>query len=249
MSGHNKWSSIKHKKGKADEAKGKIFSRIVREIMMSAKLGGGDPSGNSRLRLAIQKAKESNMPADNIKRAIEKGTSSADAANLEEIVFEIYASYGVALLVESVTDNRNRTISNVKSYINKYNATLAAKGAVSYLFDKKGIILFEPGTSEDAVMEIAAEYNVDDVVTTEDGCVEVTMDPTEFETVKNAFIEKKMTFEEASITMIPKTAVTLDVDQAEKIMRFIDKIEEDDDVQEVYGNHEIPEDVLAKMEA
>lgn len=248
MSGHNKWSTIKHKKEKTDQQKGKVFSKLAREIMMAAKLGGGDSSMNARLRLAIQKAKESNMPNDNIKRAVDKGASGPDAANLEEIVFEIYASFGVALLVEAVTDNKNRTIPNIKSVINKYNAQLAAKGSVSYLFDKKGLILFEPGTSEEAVMEVAAEVDVDDMNTTPDGSIEVTTDPANFEMVKAAFDQKKLSYASADITMIPKNAVTLDLEQAQKIMKFIDKIEEDEDVQEVYGNYDIPDDVMEKMD-
>jgi YebC/PmpR family DNA-binding regulatory protein len=249
MSGHNKWSTIKRKKEKTDQQKGKIFSKLAREIMMAAKIGGSDQVMNARLRLAIIKAKESNMPSDNIKRAVEKGASGADSANLEEILFEIYSSFGVALLVEAVTDNKNRTISNIKSIINKYGANLAAKGAVAYLFDKKGLIIFEPGIGEDAVMEIAAEYNVDDLQTTEDGSIEVTMDPNEFETIKNAFDEKKLAYMDASITMIPKTVAALEtLEQAQKITRFIEKIEEDDDVQDVYGNHEIPENILEQLD-
>lgn len=247
MSGHNKWSSIKHKKEKTDQQKGKIFSKIVREMMISAKIGGGDPNMNARLRMAIQKAKEANMPNDNIKRAIEKGSSSADAANLEEITFEIYAPFGVALLVEAVTDNKNRTIPAIKSILGKYNATLASKGAVAYQFDKKGLIIFEPGTSEDAVMEIAAEMNVDDMQTKEDGSIEVTMQPTEFESIKNAFDQKNLKYVAASVGMIPKNTVTLDLEKAQKILRFIDKIEEDDDIQEVYGNYEIPDEIMEKL--
>ncbi|MFC1617554.1 YebC/PmpR family DNA-binding transcriptional regulator, partial [Candidatus Margulisiibacteriota bacterium] len=210
MSGHNKWSTIKHKKAKADKQKGKIFSKLVKEIMMAAKLGDPDPDMNPRLRLAIQKAKEANMPNDNINRAIQKGSSNADESNLDEITFEIYAPFGVAIIAEALTDNRNRTIPNIKSILNKADATLATRGAVSYQFDKKGLIVFEPGSDEDTVMEIATENDAEDMLTNDDGSIEVTTEPKNFEQVKKAFDEKEIAYVSAEITMIPQNTISLD---------------------------------------
>jgi YebC/PmpR family DNA-binding regulatory protein len=239
MSGHSKWSTIKHKKAKTDAQRGKAFSRLAREIIMAAKIGGGDVDMNARLRLAIQKAKDANMPNDNIKRAIQRGTGSGDSAALEELTFEAYAQFGTAVLIDAVTDNRNRTVANIKSILNKTGGNMATQGAVSYLFDKKGYFLFEPTTSEEEIIDIALSGNAEDIDTQDDGAIEITISPSEFEKLRIAFEENNISFISAEITMIPKTLVSLSEEQADKILKLIDKLEEDDDVQNVYTNFDI----------
>jgi len=241
MSGHSKWSTIKRKKGKIDQERGAIFSKLIREIMMAAKIGGGDPDANSRLRLAIDKAKANNMPNDNIKRAVQKGSSANDSANLEEIMFEAYGPYGVAMMISVVTDNRNRTVPNIKSVLNKTNGSMATKGAVSYMFEQKGLIIFEPGADEEKIMELAIDAGADDVVTNPDGSIEVSTTPSSYEAVKKAFDSNNLTYVSAELTWISKTDVALNQDQSEKILRLIEKLEDDDDVQAVYANYELPE--------
>ncbi|MFA5878647.1 MAG: YebC/PmpR family DNA-binding transcriptional regulator [Candidatus Margulisiibacteriota bacterium] len=248
MSGHSKWSTIKRKKGKIDQERGKIFSKLIREIMMAVKIGGADQEANARLRLAIQKAKEENMPNDNLKRAIQKGSAASESANLEEILFEAYAPFGVALLISTVTDNKNRTVPNIRSVLTKYNGSMAAKGAVSYLFDKKGIFLFEPGADEEKIMEVALDGGADDVDTKEDGSIEVLTQPNCFEQVKELFDKNNLSYASNEITWIPKTVVNLDKEQARKILKLIDKMEEDDDVQAVYSNHDVTESILMELD-
>ena len=236
MSGHNKWSKIKHKKAKTDVQKGRIFSKIVREVMVAAKTGGADPSANYRLAMAIQKAKEANMPSDNIKRAIQKGAGDAGGADYEEFFLEAYAPNGVALLIKVLTDNRNRTTPNIRTILSKYGGSMASKGAVAYLFDAKGQILFEPGTSEETVMEIATENGADDMNALDDGSIEVYTAPEILFQVQSAFDSKKIPYASASLEMIAKTNVDLTPDQTEKALRLVDKLEEDEDVQDVYAN-------------
>lgn len=236
MSGHSKWSTIKHKKAKTDAQKGKAFSKVSKEIIMAVKLGGADPEMNPRLRLSLQKAKEANMPNENIKRAIIKGAGSGDDSNLEEIVFEAYASDGVGLIITSLTDNRNRTVANVKTILNKGGGSLATKGAVSYQFNHKGFIYFEPGFSEEEILDIALESGAEDVQSKEDGSIEVITEPGDLEQVRRAFDEKKLTYDTASLTMIPSTLVSLSEEKVGKLLTLIEKLEEDDDVQDIYSN-------------
>jgi YebC/PmpR family DNA-binding regulatory protein len=238
MSGHSKWSTIKHKKAKTDAQKGKAFSKVSREITMAAKLGGADVDMNPRLRLALQKAKEANMPNDNVKRAIEKGAGSGDDTQLEEIQFEAYAPNGVGLLINTLTDNRNRTVANVKMILNKSGASLAAKGAVSYQFSQKGFIFFEAGVSEDSVLEVVMDHDVEDIETKDDSSIEVFTSPNELETVRKAFDEKNIIYETAQLTMIPSTTVSLSEEKILKLITLIEKLEDDDDVQEVHANFE-----------
>jgi YebC/PmpR family DNA-binding regulatory protein len=238
MSGHSKWSTIKHKKAKTDAQKGKAFSKVSREITMAAKLGGADVDMNPRLRLALQKAKEANMPNDNIKRAVEKGAGSGDDANLEEILFEAYAPNGVALLINTLTDNRNRTVANVKMILNKSGASLASKGAVSYQFNQKGFLFFEAGTSEDDIFEVAMDQNIEDIDTKEDTSIEIITAPNDLETVRKAFDEKNIPYETAQLTMIPSTTVALSEEKILKLIALIEKLEDDDDVQDVHANFE-----------
>lgn len=243
MSGHNKWSQIKHKKAKTDSQKGKAFSKIVREIIVSARAGGGDPNGNSRLRLAIQKAKEANMPSDNVKRAIQKGTGALEGVTYEEILFEAYGPGGVALLIETLTDNRNRTVSNLRALLTKASGSLATKGAVAYLFEKKGVINFSKNCNQDTVVSVATDAGAEDVDLRDDGGVEVLVQPHDYETVKKAFDDAKLVYENAEITMLAKTLVPLAEDQAKKVLQLIEHIEDDEDVQSVYTNLEISDSI------
>ena len=243
MSGHSKWSTIKRKKGVADAAKGKLFTRAAREIIMAAKTGGGDPATNARLRMAIAKAKEVNMPNDNIKRAIQRGTGEIEGAAIEEITYEAYAYAGVALIIECMTDNKNRTLPEIKSLITKAGCNMAEKGAVSYQFAKTGLILFNnPKITEDMVLEIALDYDVDDVKTLDDGSIEVYSSHEQFENLKTAFDSKSLVYENAEITQISSIQIPVsDKETAHKIIALIDKLEENDDVQNIYHNADIPD--------
>ena len=236
MSGHSKWSTIKHKKAKTDAQRGKQFSKVVREIMMAAKLGGEDPDCNPRLRLAIQKAKEVNMPNDNVKRAIQKGVGGGESAQLEETAYEAYGPNGVALLIQTLSDNKTRTVSNIKAILTRGGGSMASKGAVSYLFKSKGLIIFEPGSPEDDIMDISLNFGAEDFDTKEDGSIEIISEPENFESLKKAFDESAFSYISASITMIPSSYVAISSNSVDKLLGFIDKLEEDDDVQEVYAN-------------
>ncbi len=240
MAGHNKWSSIKHKKAKEDNKRGKIFSKIARELMVAAKIGA-DPDMNARLRLCIQKAKEANMPSDNITRAIEKGAGGGEGTVMEENTYEAYGPHGVAFLIDTLTDNKNRTVANVRHILTKANGSLAAQGSVSYLFNQKGLLIFEPGTDEEKLMEIALSANAEDIVTNDDGSIEVQTAPGDFEAVKLAIDTQDLTPASAAIEMIPSTYITLDQEQAESIVKLVDTLEDDDDVQNVYGNFNLPD--------
>lgn len=245
MAGHNKWSKIKHKKAKEDAHKGKAFTKVVREIVVAARAGGGDPDMNPALRLAIQKAKAVNMPNDNVKRAIEKGAGGGDGADLEQITYEAYGPNGVALLIETLTDNRNRTLPNLKMIVNKLGGNMAEQGSVAYMFDKKGVVYFEPGANEEQIIELALEAGADDVRRDEDGSVVVETAPEHFEPVVTAISDAGIEYADANLDMVAQTTVPLDKELAEKIMKLVDAIEEDDDVQNVYGNYEI-DDAIAE---
>jgi len=239
MSGHSKWSTIKHKKAKTDAQRGKQFSKVGREIMMAAKLGGEDPLMNPRLRLALQKAKEANMPNDNIKRAIIKGAGSGDESNFEDMLYEAYGPNGVAILIEAMTDNRNRTVSNIKATLVRGGGSMASVGAVSYLFSQKGLLVFEPGVSdEETLMTLALEADAEDVVTNDEGYTEVICSIQQFEAVKKQFDDKSIEYMTARLTRLPATTVSLSEEQTAKMEQFIEKLEEDDDVQDVYTNVE-----------
>lgn len=239
MAGHNKWSSIKHKKAKTDAQKGKAFSKVAREIVMAVKIGGEEQDMNPRLRLALQKAKDVNMPNDNIKRAIQKGAGGGSDDSLEENVYEAYAPNGVALIITTLTDNKNRTIANIKAIINKGGGNMATPGAVSYMFDTKGVILFEPGIDEDTAMEVALGADAENFETLEDGSIEVITDPAQLETVRKAFDAANLEYSTATITMLPNITAPVNEEQAEKIMALIDKLDDDDDVQDVYTNMDV----------
>jgi YebC/PmpR family DNA-binding regulatory protein len=242
MSGHSKWATIKHKKGAADAKRGQMFTKLIKEISIAARMGGGDPDSNPRLRTAILKAKAANMPKDNVERAIKKGTGELEGVNYEELTYEAYAPGGVAVLIEVLTDNKNRAAADVRNILNKAGGSLATAGAVSRLFKRKGVITFDGEKyTEDQIMEAALEGGAEDV-TASDGIIEVTTAPEDFEAVLNALNAKNFESMSAEISMIPDAEVSLDKDATGKVMKMIDRLEENDDVQNVYHNLEIPDD-------
>lgn len=250
MSGHSKWSTIKRKKGAADAKKGKIFTRIAKEISLAARLGGGDPEGNSRLRQAILAAKAENMPKDNIDRAIKKGTGElAGGAAYEEVTYEGYGPAGVAVIVEVMTDNKNRTVAEIRHIFSKHGGNLGENGCVAWMFDKKGSIVFDKKTvGEDALMEIALEAGADDVRDQETEW-EVITDPVNFDTVKKAIDQKGWKYLDARVGLIPQTTVKLEAGKAEQMMKLMERLEDNDDVQNVYANFDISDEVMEKLSA
>lgn len=248
MSGHSKWHSIRHKKGATDAKRGKIFSRINKELMVAARMGGGDPSANPRLRQAIATAKAENMPKDNIERAIKKGTGELEGVNYEEHVYEGYAPGGVALLIEVMTDNKNRAAADIRYVFNKRGGSLGEAGCVAWMFDKKGLIVFEQElVDEDEVLEVALEAGADDVITTEDQ-YEVHTELAAFESVKQAFDDQELQYTMAEITMMPQNTVKVDDEaQAAQVLKLMDAIEDADDVQKVYANFDIPDEILQRI--
>ncbi|MBA2377247.1 MAG: YebC/PmpR family DNA-binding transcriptional regulator [Rubrobacter sp.] len=248
MSGHSKWSTIKRKKGAADAKRGALFGKLSRAITVAAKEGGGDPEMNPNLGLAIQKAKDGNMPNDNIDRAIAKGTGAgADAAEYERITYEGYAPGGVAVLVDVLTDNRNRAASDVRYIFSKNGGNLGTSGSVSYLFDRKGVIMVPVGnTDEDELMLAALDAGAEDVVSDED-YFRVTTEASEFMAVRQGLEDAGIEYESASISMEPQNTVDLDASTAKQTLRLIDALEENDDVQEVYSNFDVSEEVMAEV--
>jgi YebC/PmpR family DNA-binding regulatory protein len=246
MSGHNKWSTIKHKKGAVDAKRGKIFTKLIKEISVAAKLGGGDPNGNPRLRTAVDKAKAENMPKDNIDRAIKKGTGGMEGVTYEEIVYEGYGPGGAAVLVEVLTDNRNRSVSDIRSIFTKNNGNMGEAGCVSWIFSKKGLIVYDKPVGFDQLFEAAIEAGADDV-TEQDEQIEVTTEPASFIEVRESLETKGFKQANAEITMIPQTQVVLEGKQAESMLRLMDKLEDNDDVQNVYANFDISAEEMEKM--
>jgi len=246
MSGHNKWSTIKHKKGAADAKRGKIFTKLIKEISIAAKLGGGDPAANPRLRTAIDKAKGENMPKDNIERAIKKGTGGMEGVVYEEIMYEGYGPGGVAVLVEVMTDNRNRTVAELRSIFTKANGNMGETGCVAWMFDKKGLINYDKSVDFDALFEAALEAGAEDVVEDDDGQIEVITEPAAFIEVREALEAKGFKHQNAEITMIPQTQIVLEGKQAESMLKMMDKLEDCDDVQNVYANFDISDDEMEK---
>ncbi|ABL00277.1 YebC/PmpR family DNA-binding transcriptional regulator [Pelobacter propionicus] len=246
MSGHNKWSTIKHKKGAADAKRGKVFTKLIKEISVAAKLGGGDPAANPRLRTAVDKAKAENMPKDNIERAIKKGAGGMEGVTYEEIVYEGYGPGGAAVLVEVMTDNRNRSVSEIRSIFTKANGNMGEAGCVAWMFSKKGLITFDKGLDFEQLFEAAIEAGAEDV-SEEDEQFEVTTDPSSFIEVREALVAKGFSFANAEVTMIPQTMVALEGKQAESMLKLMDKLEDNDDVQNVYSNFDISADEMEKM--
>lgn len=242
MAGHSKWANIQHRKRAVDSKRGKVFTRINRELTVAAREGGGDPETNPRLRLAIDKANAANMPKDNMERAIRKATGDLEGVNYEEIRYEGYAQGGVAVLVECMTDNRNRTVAEVRHAFAKHGGNLGTDGSVSYLFSKIGVLNFAPGSSEDAIMEVALEAGADDVVTDADGSIEVVTSPEAYAAVLEAMNAAGLVPANAEITMRASTEVTLDVETGQKVLKMLDVLEDLDDTQEVYSNADIPDE-------
>lgn len=249
MAGHNKWSSIKHRKAAVDAKRGKIFTKLIREITVAARAGGGNPETNTRLRAAIAAAKDANMPKDNIEKAIKRGTGELEGVNYEEIVYEGYGPGGVAVLVEVLTDNRNRSASEIRYIFNKYNGKLGETGCVNYLFDKKGYIsVSKENVSEDTIFDIALEAGAEDIVESEDGeYYEIYTEVGEFDNVKKALESNNIKFEEASLTMKPQTTVKLSGKEAESMVKLMNALEDSDDVQKVYSNFDIDDSLLEKL--
>lgn len=239
MAGHSKWANIQHRKGRQDEKRGRIWTRIIREIMVAARQGGADLSANPRLRLAVDKAKAANMPADNIKRNIDKATGNLEGVTYEEIRYEGYGIGGAAIIVDTMTDNRVRTVADVRHAFNKYGGNMGTEGSVAFQFKHCGQIIFAPGTSEDLVMEVALDAGADDVLTDEDGAIEVLTAPGAFEAVKNALEAAGLKPEVAEVTMRAENTIELQGDDAERMQKLLDVLEDLDDVQDVYHNAEI----------
>jgi YebC/PmpR family DNA-binding regulatory protein len=236
VAGHSKWANIQHRKGRQDEKRGKIWTRIIREIMVAARQGGGDANANPRLRLAIDKAKAANMPADNIKRNIDKATGNLEGVTYEEIRYEGYGIGGAAIIVDTMTDNRVRTVAEVRHAFSKHGGNMGTEGSVAFQFKHVGQLIFAPGANEDKVMEAALEAGAEDVIADDDGAIEVLTAPGDFEAVKNAFEAAGLRPEVAEITMRPEVSIELAGDDAARMQKLLDMIEDLDDVQEVYHN-------------
>jgi YebC/PmpR family DNA-binding regulatory protein len=250
MSGHSKWSTIKRKKGAIDSKRGKIFTKLIKEITLAARLGGGDIEGNARLRSAVLAAKEENMPKDNIDRAIKKGTGElAGGAAYEEVTYEGYGPAGVAVIVEVMTDNKNRTVAEIRHIFSKHGGNLGENGCVAWMFDKKGSIVLDKKTiAEDELMEVGLEAGADDV--RDQGTEwEVVTEPAAFEAVKRAIEQKRWKYLEARVGMIPQTTIKLEAGKAEQMLRLMEKLEDNDDVQNVYANFDISDEVMEKLSA
>ena len=242
MSGHSKWASIKHKKGAADAKRGKVFSKIIKEITVAARMGGGDEEANPRLRTAVLKAKAANMPKDNIARAIKKGTGEIEGVDYIELTYEAYGPGGVAIMIEALTDNKNRTAADIRSLLTKGGGSLGEAGCVSYLFKRKGIIAYNAAEySEDAIFEAALEAGAEDV-SHEGDSIEVTTEPDSFEEVLRALQAAEFSEEMAEISLVPEAYVSLDTESTAKVMRLIERLDDHDDVQSVSTNIDIPDD-------
>jgi YebC/PmpR family DNA-binding regulatory protein len=239
MAGHSKWANIQHRKGRQDEKRGKLWTRAIREIMVAARQGGGDAAMNPRLRLAVEKAKAVNLPADTIKRNIDKATGALEGVQYEEIRYEGYGIGGAAIIVDTMTDNRVRTVAEVRHAFSKYGGNLGAEGSVSFQFKHCGQLLFAPGTSEDAVMEAALDAGAQDVIAGNDGSIEVLTDPADFEAVKDALEKKGLKAEVAEVTMRSDAPIELQGEDAQRMRKLLDVIEDLDDVQDVYTNAEL----------
>lgn len=241
MAGHSKWANIKHAKARVDKKRGKVFTKLIREIQVAARMGGGDEDANPRLRLAVTKALGANMPRNTIDRAIKRGAGGDESEQMFEITYEGYGPNGVAVMVECLTDNKNRTVAEVRHALSKAGGNLGSDGSVNYLFSKTGVLAFAAGAPEEQIMEIALEAGADDICTNDDGSIDVTTSPENFEAVKNAMESANLTPVAADITMGASTEVELDTEQGEKMLRLIDRLEDLDDVQNVYSNAIIPE--------
>jgi len=247
MSGHSKWSSIKHKKGAADAKRGKIFTKLIREISVSARAGGGDPDGNARLRTAIAAAKAENMPKDNIERAIKKGTGELEGTHYEETVLEGYGPNGVAIIADVMTDNKNRTIAELRHAFTKHNGNIGTTGCVAWMFSKKGLIsLDKDKVDEEKLMEVALEAGAEDI-NDEESTLEIITEVKDFETVRDALDKNGLSYVFAKVSMIPQNTVKLQDKEAEQFLKLVEALEDSDDVQDVYSNCDISDEVMEKI--
>lgn len=239
MAGHSKWANIQHRKGRQDEKRGKIWTKLIKEITVAAKLGGGDIATNPRLRLAIDKAKDANMPNDNVQRAVQRGTGSLEGVNYEEIRYEGYGINGAAVMVDCLTDNKTRTVAEVRHAFSKNGGNLGTDGSVAYLFKHCGQLMFSPETNEDALMNAALEAGAEDVITNDDGSIEVITPPAEFSSIKDTLISKGFNPEFGEVTMRPDNEIEITGDAAISMQKLLDALENLDDIQEVYSNASI----------
>jgi len=244
MAGHSKWANIRFRKGAQDAKRGKLFTKLIREITVSARTGGSDSASNPRLRTAIEKAKSQSMPKDNIDRAIKRGIGEDDGATYEEVRYEGYGPAGVAVMVDGLTDNRNRTVAEIRHAFSKFGGNLGADGAVSYLFTHTGLLSYPSGVDEDTLMDAAIGAGASDVLTNDDGSLDVLSEPNEFAVVRDAMVAAGFDPEQAEITMRASTTAELQVSEAETLLKLLDALDELDDVQQVYSNADIPEELL-----
>jgi YebC/PmpR family DNA-binding regulatory protein len=244
MAGHSKWANIKFRKGAQDAKRGKIFTKLIREITIAARAGGGDLASNPRLRLAVDKAKAQSMPKDNIERAIKRGSGELDGDNYEEVRYEGYGPNGVAVMVDCLTDNRNRTVAEVRHAFSKFGGNLGADGSVAYLFSQVGSLSFAPGADEDSIMEAAIEAGAIDVVTADDTSIEVLTEPEAFESVRDAMTEANLVPDQAEVTMRAELRAPVEIDDADTLLKLLEMLEDLDDVQQVYTNADIPDEAF-----
>jgi len=246
MAGHSKWANIQHRKGAQDKKRGKLFTKLIREITTAARVGGGDPNSNPRLRMVMDKARAASMPRDNIERAVKRGTGELGADHFEEIRYEGYGPGGAAVMVQCLTDNRNRTVSELRYVFTRHGGNLGADGSVGYLFNHVGMLCYPPGIDEDRVMEAALEAGAEDVITNDDRSIDVLTDPGEYERVREAMSQAGLAPGDAEITMRASTTAALEGEQAESMLRMLEALEDLDDVQNVYSNADLPDEILAR---
>ena len=247
MAGHSKWANIQHRKGAQDKKRGKLFTKLIREITIAARIGGGDMAANPRLRLAVDKAKSQSMPKDNIDRAIKRGSGQLDGADYHEIRYEGYGPGGTAVIVDCMTDNKNRTVAEVRHAFTKFGGNLGADGSVGYLFNHVGLLSYPPGSDENAIMEAAIESGAEDVVVEDDNSIDVLTDPAEFESVRDAMRAAGFSPEIAELTMRASTNSELELQEAGSMIKMLEILEDLDDVQNVYSNADISDDILAQL--
>ena len=247
MAGHSKWANIQHRKGAQDKKRGKLFTKLIREITVAARMGGSDLVANPRLRLAVDKAKAQSMPKDNIERAVKRGAGELDGEDYQEMRYEGYGPGGTAVMVDCLTDNKNRTVAEVRHAFSKHGGNLGAEGSVNYLFNHVGQLMFPPGSDEDSVMEVAIESGAEDVIVEDDQSIEVLTDPAEFEHVRDKMLAAGLEPETAQLTMRASTSSELDIKEATTMIKLLEVLEDLDDVQEVYSNADISDEILAQL--
>jgi|TARA_B110001454_G_scaffold45794_1_gene44883 YebC/PmpR family DNA-binding regulatory protein len=247
MAGHSKWANIQHRKGRQDKARGKLFTKLIREVTVAARIGGSDLDSNPRLRTAVDKAKSQSMPKDNIERAISKGSGEGDDFNLEEVTYEGYGPGGVAILIESMTDNRNRTVAEVRHALTKFGGNLGAEGSVSYLFKQTGLITLSGIKDEDKIVETAIELGVEDIEMNDDGSIEIMTSPNDLVDIKDALSNEEINIDIAEVTMKAATDVSINLKHAQSMMKLLDMLDDLDDIQTVHSNAEISNDILEQM--